>query len=161
MLPWHKERKGNLHAINSPLAFELWILIYCFIVDFMHKDFYGLQITNHDNYVLLWLFSYYNYWHIVGTIVIGCVSSLIVNVHIIKEKRKMTQAIITSQDTNPCTWVYRWRKCTVLVEKIVNDLFSDEHGLDVDERKETLWRICENERVGVLLLDYVQNAKET
>ncbi len=41
-----KERKGNLHAVNSPLAFELWVLLDCSIVDFMHMDFYGLQITN-------------------------------------------------------------------------------------------------------------------
>jgi hypothetical protein len=41
-------------------------------------------------------------------------------------------------------------ECTVLVEKIVNGLFSDEHGLDVDERKETcegfvrmnMWKGC-------------------
>ncbi len=41
------------------------------------------------------------------------------------------------------------------------DLFSDEHWLDVDERKETLQRICETKCVKRLLLDYVQNEKET
>ncbi len=39
------------------------------------------------------------------------------------------------------------RKCVIVAKRIVDGLFNDVHGLDVNERKETFCKACENGHV--------------
>ncbi len=56
-------------------------------------------------------------------------------------------------------WI--WWKCFVVAERVVNEICSDEHGLDIEERKEILERVLGDDKMHILLPEYAKNKRLT
>jgi hypothetical protein len=54
----------------------------------------------------------------------------------------------------------RWRKCQSLVDKFVNELINVKHKLDENERKETLNKVFEHDKVQSVVPNYAHKTKD-
>ncbi len=54
----------------------------------------------------------------------------------------------TSCNHRPC----RWKTCSTITKKLVNELIRDEHGFHKDEMKDTLHKFFEHDKLRDLFL---------